>query len=110
MKSYNPLQNIKERPVVRSLIGAPRAQRKAFRLQQRQRFQELENEIERQQKLEKATAQAAVNTVNILKTNLLVCFVLLCFLFYRYRKMPPTILHALKLILMFLIMHLNKNK
>ena len=40
MQTYNPMQNIENKAVVYPLIGASKAKRKQFRMQQRKNFQQ----------------------------------------------------------------------
>lgn len=59
VRSYNPHQNIKNLPVVRTLIGASKAKRREFRERERARVQEIDNQRESKRQTTAAAAAAA---------------------------------------------------
>ncbi|KAJ8674338.1 hypothetical protein QAD02_005600 [Eretmocerus hayati] len=66
VSSYNPLHNLDSRPIMRIQVGLSKAERKKFRLQERQRYQQILNEREKNEKqmAEAAKKSAAKATQN----------------------------------------------
>ncbi|XP_014205791.1 uncharacterized protein LOC106637508 [Copidosoma floridanum] len=68
--SYNPLMNILQKPVVRTLIGASKSEKKRFREEERKRLQQLGNELEKKEKQKREKEKAAVQKSTFLQPKM----------------------------------------